>query len=251
MEIATELLEIGTVHRLHIWRHYGYLAFPEGRDDSWIGRLRELKLIACVDAETLFRIFESAFNLESFSLIVVKSRDLHRPPPPTGRDLNHALVILAGTLKVLELRICQNTWFLAQLGSAQVLDCLPQLEKLETLMTEIPLITGTQANTRDIWILEKLPPNLISLDVVEMWRSLESGLTWKEDLMMAFTTTFASELRSGLLPSLKYVRYIPCVVESCLGPQQLDAIKILFDTTRVSFSYEADSLPMRFFYIAG
>ncbi|KAI2783579.1 hypothetical protein F4815DRAFT_503481 [Daldinia loculata] len=248
MEIATELLEIGGVHRLHVWYQYGYLTFPAGRDNSWIGRIRELKLVTWVDAETIFRIFESAAKLESFSLIVAKSRDLHRPLPSTGRDLNHALVKVASTLKVLELRTCQNTWFLGQLGPSQVLDCLPQLEKLETLTTEIPLITGIQTNTHDTRILQKLPPNLISLDAVEMWGNLESGFTRKEDFIMAFSTTFVSELLRGLLPSLKHVRYIPAVVKCCLGPRQLDAMKILFDTAHVSFSHEADSLPRGFFY---
>lgn len=179
---------------------------------------------------------------------MAKSRDLHRPLPSTGRDLNHALVKVASTLKVLELRTCQNTWFLGQLGPSQVLDCLPQLEKLETLTTEIPLITGIQTNTHDTRILQKLPPNLISLDAVEMWGNLESGFTRKEDFIMAFSTTFVSELLRGLLPSLKHVRYIPAVVKCCLGPRQLDAMKILFDTAHVSFSHEADSLPRGFFY---
>ncbi|KAI0111494.1 hypothetical protein F4814DRAFT_356825 [Daldinia grandis] len=261
IEIATELLEIGKIRQLHIWHNNEFLTLPEGHDTSWIGRIRELKLIACIDAKIIFHIFESAVELENFSLVVTKSRDLHRPLPPADKDLNHALVILADTLKVLELRTCENTWFLDQLGPSKLLNCLPRLEKLETLTTEIPLITRTQTdasvqadasaqtNTSDTRVLGKLPPNLVSLTLVEMWQDIEGGFTRKEDFIMDFSTTFATELLGWWLPSLKRIRYIPGVVESCLGPQQLDAIKKLFDKAHVAFSHEADSLPTRFFYI--
>ena len=55
-EIATELLEIGNFHRLHVSRDVGYIAFPEGRKDSWIKRIKELKLVACGErSPKLFR----------------------------------------------------------------------------------------------------------------------------------------------------------------------------------------------------
>ncbi|KAI0847524.1 hypothetical protein F5Y00DRAFT_263434 [Daldinia vernicosa] len=247
MEIASELLEIGMVHRLHVWRHYGYITFPGGHHESWIGRIREMKLVTCIDAETLCRVFESAAKLEIFSLIVPKAHGLVHPPPAAGRDLNYALVKVAGTLKVLELRTCQNRWFLDQLGPSHLLHCLPLLEKLETLTAEVSLFFRIQRNTLNARGFVLFPPNLISLHAAEVWLSPEM-FTRRELGMRAFSKIIVAYLHFGLLPNLKHIRYIPDVVESLLDPDELYALKQMFDATRVSFSSKADSLPRQFFY---
>ncbi|KAI1481914.1 hypothetical protein F4774DRAFT_417293 [Daldinia eschscholtzii] len=246
-EIATELLEIGNFHRLHVSRDIGYIAFPEGRKDSWMKRIKELKLVACVDAKALYLICESAARLESFSLIVSKPCDFYRPLPPRGKNINCALLKVADTLKALEIRTCQNTWFLGQFGPTRVLNCLPQLKKLETLAIEIPLLTGISMSIPSNKIFARLPPNLVSLEVVEMWWQSDTVVARGRDSLKKLLAGFVAELQTGLMPSLKRFQYVPSIIERCVDPEQLGMIKDLFTMSGVSFSYHTDRLPRRFF----
>ncbi|KAI1802075.1 hypothetical protein F4811DRAFT_426557 [Daldinia bambusicola] len=246
VEIATELLDIGNFHRLHISRDTGYLTFPEGRNDSWIRRIKELKLVTCIDAKAIFHIFESAVRLESFSLIVSKPCDIHRPLPPIGQDLNSALLKVANTLKALELRTCHNTWFLGQLGPTRSLTCLPEMKTLKKIAVELPLLTGLVIVTGRR-MCRRLPPNLVSLEVVEMWLHSEGALLRGNIILRKLLTTFVSELHAGALPSLKRFRLVPSVIQRCAFPEQLDEFEALFRQRNVSFSYKTDTLPRRFF----
>ncbi|KAI1470322.1 uncharacterized protein F4812DRAFT_456327 [Daldinia caldariorum] len=253
VEIATELTEIGNFHRLHISRDMGYLTFPENRNDSWIRRIKELKLVTCIDAKVLFHIFESAVQLESFSLIVSKPCDIYRPLPPIGKDLNSALLKVANTLKALELRTCHNMLFLSQLGPTTSLTCLPEMRNLKTLAVELPLLTGI-VGVIDRKICPRLPPNLVSLEVVEMWfltQHSEAALLRGNTLLRHRLTTFVLELQASSLPSLERFRLVPSVINRSAFPEQLDEFTALFNQSGVSFSYGTDGLPRRFFARSG
>ncbi|KAI8964442.1 hypothetical protein F5Y11DRAFT_96511 [Daldinia sp. FL1419] len=243
ISLASKLLQIASIHRLHVWRGDGYLKFSRFHHCLWMSGIRELRLIAYVNAHTIFRIFRAAQRLESFSLVVTKPWGFYEALPPLmGTGLNRALMMRANTLKALELRTCKNTFFLSQLGMYRILSCLPQLENLETLVVEIPLIAGITLKGCDLGIIEKLPPKLVSLEAIELWLFPEIDGYCRASSMESFLRMFASELHRGLLPSLRHLRYIPSVIECCLSPEKLDGIKILFHNERVSFSCRRESL---------
>lgn len=196
--IAENFLNLGKPTRLHLWRDSGFHSFYwvvlPGQESSWIRGIRELRIEGATFAKYIYRICREAVRLESLSLVISNwpgrivgsllppDPDTSSPgpnsysnlffpflKPPQGRNLCDAIALRAETLKVLELRICDHEWFLAQIGDSGQLRCLPQLTKLEHLTIEAPI--AFQLENRGLFQLSReLPPNLVSLNLVEAWR---------------------------------------------------------------------------------
>ncbi|OTA94330.1 hypothetical protein M434DRAFT_30114 [Hypoxylon sp. CO27-5] len=213
--VPQDFLSIGNFTRLHVRRIRGRHEFR--RDITWVTRLRELQLVGGVAAQELFQVCQDAVQLENLSLIITRPSTFPRDRPPTGQDLNSALVVRATTLKVLEFRICANILYQDQLGESKALECLPQLKKLEQLTTDMLLIFGPDPGSVT---LSSFPPHLKSLTLVESW--------WPTP------APYMISLFGGL--------------ERDAVEALLNLIKTSFNPNRVLFSHEKDPLPLAYLY---
>ncbi|KAI1208414.1 uncharacterized protein F4807DRAFT_431261 [Annulohypoxylon truncatum] len=173
LEIPSAFVQLGNLKRVHIWRIQGCTTWF-GSDHLWLTGIRELKLVCRVSAKEIFAICESATQLENLSLVMTEALvvEISCPSVAPGKDLNCALSLRADTLRVLEFRMAGKKSYLRQFGSSGLLECLPQLTKLEKLTTEMPLIYDfLQKGKPNSWFFDKLPPNIVSLELVE-WPTL-------------------------------------------------------------------------------
>ncbi|KAI1416878.1 hypothetical protein F5Y13DRAFT_101382 [Hypoxylon sp. FL1857] len=248
--IPEEFLNIWNFTRLHASRFKGCHEFR--KDISWVHRLRELKLVSGVAATELFRVCQLAVELESLSLII--TRDSTFPPgfPPDGEDLNCALLARATTLRILEFRICGNLPYRNQLGQSKLLDCLPALKELNELTVDVLLVYGLEGEAPT---LSKFPPQLASLNLVEAWWPsrgpyikpvfAQSEVIFVERLLSEFVLDAYEEFPQLALRQLCLTTRFG---NSCLNSYKLDSIKLLFNSSKVSFSYEVNTIPLQCIY---
>ncbi|KAI1775088.1 hypothetical protein F4818DRAFT_61042 [Hypoxylon cercidicola] len=243
------------ITRLHLWRNTKYFTFTFGPHGFLIRGIKELKLVGAILAEDLMLILREALQLETLSVIVSheKSEIRRASDPQADRDINDALILRRHTLKELEFRMCGHWWYLPQFGPDSRLTCLPQLENLERLAAEAPLImryTSRQQAT------DVLPPNLISLTMVDEWRfdAWNFGFP-REDFKIAKSPWIALVLAETLaaLPAdkmrnFKRVHYLCDRQVPHFTPLQMGWIAEDFQKlTTVEFSWGVDEMPLEFF----
>ncbi|KAI0387958.1 hypothetical protein F5Y04DRAFT_241386 [Hypomontagnella monticulosa] len=244
-DTTTDYALVRNLKCLHLRRSIGYISFPP-QDLTWASRLRELRLISCVDAKDMFRICKGAVRLRNLSLIMTKPSDIFRPLPPEGEDLNCALLQRANTLKILELRTCQNTWFIGQLGPTRRLDCCPRLTKLKMLIIDIPLLFNLDIEEPSVSFLDRLPPNLVSLSLAELWWRPRSPSSLEARRIKALLEMFALHADS-ILPSLDELQYIHSRIRTCLSSRQIYEIWERFSPIIPKFTCDKDFLPREYF----
>ncbi|KAI0889198.1 uncharacterized protein GGS22DRAFT_68543 [Annulohypoxylon maeteangense] len=221
----------------------------------WLVNIRELRLVCSFGAKEVFEICKSAFQLETLSLATTEPHNRHATPrdPLPGRDINSALLLRAHTLKVLEFRVTGKEFFLCQLGNSKLLTCLPSLIKLEKLTTEIPLLSKfDQKDKSDTLLLSKLPPNIVSLELIE-WPTfppdMPKRLNQSRDLADSLLKALAFMPLRGL-PRLRRLHYLRSPFNPYYNNEEIDRRMSWFDRRFVVTSWASDSLQhqMRIFY---
>ncbi|KAL7627749.1 hypothetical protein AAE478_001944 [Parahypoxylon ruwenzoriense] len=273
LAVPRSFQNFGNFTRLHLWRDRGIHRFPPSmvlfvpkrepqRLFHYLERLEEVKMVGGVLAIDVFQICQNATRLEKLHMIISRDFDRQRSLPAFRKDLNWALVRRAESLKVLEIRVCDQRWFTPQMGpSGSALWCIHKLITLEELTIEIPLLFRRESSES---VKSLLPPNLVSLNLVESWR--RRTLRQNRDSTMSpreFSENIRNTTDEGLVKSLlirlgdacckdpptrlKNICFLYSPEWPCIHLDFLHASQVRFKDTGVNFTYKKDVIPSYYF----